>query len=110
MKFASVLALGAATSVLATVPNHLQQAPLINKEKFLIELGPGETRWITEDEKWELKRVWPPFNVLLVLPQRYTNRCTTEWHQLHGHLRHPRLGHVNEIARYGQIPTFRRTQ
>jgi bacterial leucyl aminopeptidase len=26
-------------------------------EKFLVELSPGETRWITEDEKWELRRV-----------------------------------------------------
>jgi leucyl aminopeptidase len=26
-------------------------------EKFLIELSPGETRWVTEDEKWELRRV-----------------------------------------------------
>ncbi|KJR84375.1 bacterial leucyl aminopeptidase [Sporothrix schenckii 1099-18] len=25
-------------------------------EQFLIELGPGETRWVTEEEKWELKR------------------------------------------------------
>ena len=57
MKLSSVLALSAATSVLARVPDHLQQAPLVNEEKFLIELGPGETRWITEDEKWELRRV-----------------------------------------------------
>merc|ERR1711939_227116 len=56
MKLSSVLALSAATSVLARVPDHLQQAPLVNEEKFLIELGPGETRWITEDEKWELRR------------------------------------------------------
>ncbi|KAI0392129.1 Zn-dependent exopeptidase [Xylariaceae sp. FL0594] len=25
-------------------------------EKFLVELSPGETRWVTEDEKWELRR------------------------------------------------------
>ncbi|POS81406.1 peptidase family M28 [Diaporthe helianthi] len=25
-------------------------------EKFLVELAPGETRWITEEEKWELRR------------------------------------------------------
>ncbi|KAK0650611.1 Leucine aminopeptidase 1 [Lasiodiplodia hormozganensis] len=25
-------------------------------ESFLIELSPGETRWITEDQKWELRR------------------------------------------------------
>lgn len=26
-------------------------------EKFLVELAPGDTRWITEEEKWELRRV-----------------------------------------------------
>ena len=25
-------------------------------EKYLIELAPGETRWVTEDQKWELRR------------------------------------------------------
>jgi leucyl aminopeptidase len=37
-----------------------EQAPLLpeapNNDKYLIELSPGETRWITEDEKWALKR------------------------------------------------------
>lgn len=26
-------------------------------DKALIELGPGDTRWISEDDKWELRRV-----------------------------------------------------
>lgn len=26
-------------------------------ERYLIELAPGETRWIKEDEKWALRRV-----------------------------------------------------
>lgn len=26
-------------------------------QKYHIELSPGETRWVTEDEKWELRRV-----------------------------------------------------
>lgn len=30
-------------------------------EKFLVELAPGETRWITEDEKWELRRAGHQF-------------------------------------------------
>lgn len=25
-------------------------------EKFLVELAPGETKWVTEEEKWELRR------------------------------------------------------
>lgn len=53
MKLLSVLALSAtATSVLgASIPVDARA------EKFLIELAPGETRWVTEEEKWELKRV-----------------------------------------------------
>ena len=27
------------------------------EDQYLIELGPGETRWVTEDEKWALRRV-----------------------------------------------------
>lgn len=26
-------------------------------EKYLIELSPGNTAWVTEEEKWELRRV-----------------------------------------------------
>lgn len=44
-----------------------------NDEKFLIELAPGETQWVTEEEKWELRRVCVPreipsgFNMINVL-------------------------------------------
>lgn len=32
--------------------------PTINEpDEYLIELSPGETRWITENEKWELRKV-----------------------------------------------------
>ncbi|KAG6366531.1 hypothetical protein INS49_000708 [Diaporthe citri] len=27
-----------------------------SSEKFLVELAPGDTKWITEEEKWELRR------------------------------------------------------
>lgn len=26
-------------------------------ERYLVEFGPEDTRWVTEDEKWELRRV-----------------------------------------------------
>lgn len=32
-----------------------QQTQLSSDELFLIELTPGETRWVTEDEKWQLR-------------------------------------------------------
>lgn len=28
-----------------------------SSEKFLVELAPGDTKWVTEEEKWELRRV-----------------------------------------------------
>ncbi|QIX01172.1 hypothetical protein AMS68_006689 [Peltaster fructicola] len=33
------------------------QAPAVDStEQYLIELSPGDTRWVTEDEKWALRR------------------------------------------------------
>lgn len=32
--------------------------PVDGAEKFLIETAPGETQWVTEAEKFELKAVW----------------------------------------------------
>lgn len=29
----------------------------VQSDKYLVELGPGETRWISEEDKWSLKRV-----------------------------------------------------
>lgn len=38
--------------------DHVQLHPEVAEaEKFHIELAPGETRWVTEEEKWELRRV-----------------------------------------------------
>lgn len=37
-------------------PDGLPQVPK-SSEKYHIELAPGETRWVTEEEKWELRRV-----------------------------------------------------
>ncbi|KAJ8609218.1 hypothetical protein MRB53_039254 [Persea americana] len=59
MKSAALLAVCALASTSSArwlpfgTPSQLVQAPA---EKYLIELGPGETRWIQEEEKWELRR------------------------------------------------------
>ena len=35
-----------------------QQQPLSAPEElYLVETGPGQTEWISEDQKWELRRV-----------------------------------------------------
>ena len=46
------------------------QQPLAEVEKFLIELAPGETRLVTEDEKWQLRREGKSFFVITGLPER----------------------------------------
>ncbi len=40
-------------------PDGLPKVPK-DTQKYHIELSPGKTKWITEDEKWELRRVRPP--------------------------------------------------
>ncbi|OJJ46389.1 hypothetical protein ASPZODRAFT_151948 [Penicilliopsis zonata CBS 506.65] len=59
MRLSTVLALGASTSALGLVlPQQERLAdlrPHPTPEKFLIELAPYETRWVTEEEKWDLK-------------------------------------------------------
>lgn len=40
-------------AVLQTPP----QVTIDEPDQYLIELSPGETRWVTEDEKWALRRV-----------------------------------------------------
>ncbi|CBX90888.1 Leucine aminopeptidase 1 [Plenodomus lingam] len=32
------------------------QATIVEPDEYLIELSPGETRWVTEDDKWALRR------------------------------------------------------
>ncbi|KAK4942283.1 Leucine aminopeptidase 1 [Elasticomyces elasticus] len=65
MKYHSLVAALAATfaavSALSIDTRPQQQIPLdgeqpIAQEQYLIELSPGETRWVVEEEKWELKR------------------------------------------------------
>jgi hypothetical protein len=53
------------TAALATALSHprdqvvLQEPHLtiVEPDEYLIELSPGETRWVTENEKWELRKV-----------------------------------------------------
>jgi hypothetical protein len=34
------------------------QSTFVEPDEYLIELSPGETRLVTEEGKWELRRVW----------------------------------------------------
>lgn len=42
-------------------------------EQYLIELEHGVTRWVTEDEKWELRRV----SLSHLDPPRFSKGCPT---------------------------------
>lgn len=64
MKFSRAAVL--ATAVPAVAARFMDQNEVNNvilypegseAEKYLIELSPGETRWVTEEEKWEFRRV-----------------------------------------------------
>lgn len=35
-------------------------------DRYLIELSPSETRWVTEDEKWALRRVRCVFHYSII--------------------------------------------
>lgn len=74
MKTSSIIAAcasGLAVQALS-IPNIAQDAAmqvqgLMSPEKYLIELSPGEKKWVTDAEKWQLRRVRPP--ILLTRPQ-----------------------------------------
>lgn len=58
MKQASLLTLAIASAAAVSIGSRPQadQNVLAGQEQFLIELSPGETKWITEDQKWELRK------------------------------------------------------
>ena len=59
MKYLAIFAAALATTSAALTLLRPDQAVLGDSqpEKYLIELSPGDTRWVTEDEKWALRRV-----------------------------------------------------
>lgn len=67
----SALALSAAIANARFIETHEQDQIILNtqttsNDRYLIELAPGKTQWVTEDEKWELRRVLhslPPYHI-----------------------------------------------
>lgn len=66
MKFAQASLLAACLPAITAryIDNTLQDDVIlypqdVQEPEFLIELSPGEVRWVTEEEKWELRRVRP---------------------------------------------------
>lgn len=66
---ASLLALSAVIVQGRFVEEHEKGQIVINSEiadnqQYLVELAPGKTEWVTEEEKWELRRVSKPKRLL----------------------------------------------
>lgn len=63
MKFAQASLLAACLPAISaryidnTLTDNVILHPQAEEPEFLIELSPGETRWVTEEEKWDLRRV-----------------------------------------------------
>ncbi len=64
MKSSLLLSLYSATlATAAAYPNNAQavlqdpQQTVVESDQYLIELSPGVTRWVIEEEKWALRRV-----------------------------------------------------
>ena len=55
------LALAACAALTSALPEKYSDQSVLHNaasgDRFLIELAPGDTRWISEDDKWELRRV-----------------------------------------------------
>ena len=68
MKYTTFLTLSLATMIRALSILLPEQGLLQDslEEKYLVEFRPGETRWVTEDEKWELRRVGLPISSYLM--------------------------------------------
>lgn len=88
MKFSSLSLLALSASVITArfIEDHETDQvvlyPESNEELFLVELAGGEQRWITEDEKWELRRV--SLSICDSILHR-TNKPSQEWPELYGH-------------------------
>ena len=64
---ASLAGTATALTILSTEQEQAVFGDRIDEEKFLLEFGPGETRWHTEDDKWVLRRVSIPCFFLTAL-------------------------------------------
>ena len=72
MKSSVLLSLSAVALAAAVAtpkdPQAVLQTPQVTidePDQYLIELSPGETRWVTEDEKWALRRVCIPQTITM---------------------------------------------
>ena len=81
----SLLALSASLINARFVEQHERDQVVItgdvaDSERYLIELAPGKTQWVTEEEKWELRRVRRTYPNQLYTSDNVTYRMAkTSW-------------------------------
>jgi hypothetical protein len=86
MKFqcaiAIAIALSASSAIALSIPSRAVDAPTTTTEQlYTIELAPGETKQVTEAQKWELH------NVSLTAEFSQAVLISQGWSALHGHYR-----------------------
>ncbi|KAJ8060376.1 hypothetical protein OCU04_010705 [Sclerotinia nivalis] len=84
MKFAnlSLLALSASLASARFVEQHetdqvILNSNAVNDERYLIETAPGKQQWVTEEEKWELRRNGQNFMDITETPELGTLRTSS---------------------------------
>ena len=70
MKYATILVASLAGTVTALTILRAEQEQAVfgnnvEEERYLLEFGPGETEWHTEDDKWALRRVYLPCFIIM---------------------------------------------
>ncbi len=60
MKYYGLVAIAVSSASALSIGNTLLRSfgaqDVLSPDRFLVEISPGETKWISEDEKWEMKR------------------------------------------------------
>jgi len=122
MKSTTFIAALAATSASAlSIPSTLRdglsqivsgQNPLASAEKYLIELAPGETQWVTDDEKWALRREGKQFFDITDTPElglsRRSAAATVKFPKKTAYNESiaPLLKHLDKKQMSGHLETF----
>ena len=82
MKYSALTAIAVSTASAFSIGSTLQRAfggqHVLSGERFLVETAPGETRWISEDTKWEMKREGVNFMDITETGHTYPQMVLTE--------------------------------
>ena len=82
MRHSALVAFAVSTASALSIGSTLQRAfggqNVLSQDRCLVEISPGETRWISEDEKWEMKRDGLNFMDITQTGHTYPHMVLTE--------------------------------